>query len=100
MKPSRPKPECRSHRGPALFPTTKKSRQYKQWHVNCLQRTTSLTALPVCQNETVKRIAQKVGKNPGQVLLRWGLQHGCAVLPTSENAERIKVRGQPFSSSL
>jgi hypothetical protein len=51
----------------------------------------------LCQNETVKRIAQKVGKNPGQVLLRWGLQHGCVVLPTSENPERIKVQGHPLS---
>ncbi|KIY96822.1 hypothetical protein MNEG_11138 [Monoraphidium neglectum] len=37
----------------------------------------------------VRRVAAEVGRTPAQVLLRWGLQQGCAVIPKSIRAERI-----------
>lgn len=35
-------------------------------------------------------IAKKHGVTPAQVVLRWGLQRGCSVIPKSENIARIK----------
>lgn len=34
-------------------------------------------------------IAEKLGKSPAQVALRWGLQMGHSVLPKSINKERL-----------
>lgn len=42
------------------------------------------------QDEKVKEIAEKLGKDKGQVLLRWGLQHGTSIIPKSTNPDRIK----------
>lgn len=41
-------------------------------------------------NEIVKSIAAKHGKTAGQVLLRWCTQRGIAVIPKSNNEERLK----------
>lgn len=41
-------------------------------------------------NEVVCRIADDVGCTPGQVLLRWALQHGVAVIPKTERPERVR----------
>jgi len=38
----------------------------------------------------VQRVAQRTGKNVGQVLIRWALQHGTSVIPKSVNPQRIK----------
>lgn len=38
----------------------------------------------------VQQVAARVGKTPAQVLLRWGLQQGCAVIPKSVSPERIQ----------
>jgi len=41
------------------------------------------------QDPRVKRVAERTGKNVGQVLIRWALQHGTSVIPKSTNASRI-----------
>ena len=47
------------------------------------------TDLPV-QEKVVLDIAGVHGVSPAQVVLRWGLQRGCSVIPKSENITRIK----------
>ncbi|KAF2841412.1 Aldo/keto reductase [Patellaria atrata CBS 101060] len=41
------------------------------------------------EHETTKGIAGKLGKTPAQVLLRWSTQRGIAVIPKSNNPERL-----------
>jgi 2,5-diketo-D-gluconate reductase A len=51
-------------------------------------------------DETVKRIAQRVGRTPAQVLLRWCLQHDVPVIPKSTHRERIEENAQIFDFTL
>ena len=44
--------------------------------------------LGLCQDPVVKGVSSRVGMSPGQVLLRWAVQNGCAVLPKSANEAR------------
>ena len=48
----------------------------------------------------VAGVAQRVGRTPAQVLLRWGLQHGHVVLPKSTRPERIAENGALFDFAL
>ncbi|GJX83251.1 aldose reductase [Tanacetum coccineum] len=41
-------------------------------------------------NPTVERIAKKLNKSPGQVLVRWAIQRGTSVIPKSTHLNRIK----------
>jgi len=41
------------------------------------------------ENDVVTHVAQKVGKTPAQVLLRWATQQGMAVIPKSNSHERL-----------
>jgi len=38
----------------------------------------------------VKQVAAEARRTPAQVLLRWGLQQGCAVIPKTVSAERVR----------
>ncbi len=49
---------------------------------------------------TVKRIADRVGRTPAQVLLRWALQHEVPVIPKSTHRERIEENAQIFDFTL
>ncbi|KAK5086183.1 D-xylose reductase [Cryomyces antarcticus] len=40
-------------------------------------------------NKTIKEIADKHGKTPAQVLLRWATQRDVAVIPKSNNQNRL-----------
>ena len=42
------------------------------------------------KEEVVIQIAKRLQATPAQVILRWGIQRGCAVIPKSANEGRIK----------
>jgi 2,5-diketo-D-gluconate reductase A len=49
---------------------------------------------------TINRVAQRTGRTPAQVLLRWGLQRSLVVLPKSVHRERIAENAQIFDFAL
>ena len=52
------------------------------------------------RDPTVVKIAEKFGKSPAQVLIRYGLQKGWVPLPKSENEERVKQNADVFDFSI
>jgi diketogulonate reductase-like aldo/keto reductase len=51
-------------------------------------------------NQTVQRIASRVGRTPAQVLLRWCLQRDLVVISKSTHRERIQENAQIFDFTL
>jgi diketogulonate reductase-like aldo/keto reductase len=51
-------------------------------------------------NRTVRRVAQRAGRTPAQVLLRWCLQHDVPVIPKSIHRDRIAENAQLFDFTL
>jgi 2,5-diketo-D-gluconate reductase A len=49
---------------------------------------------------TVAQVAERLGRTPAQVLLRWCIQRGTIVLPKSTHQERIEENAQVFDFSL
>uniref|UniRef100_A0A0A9YPT7 1,5-anhydro-D-fructose reductase n=2 Tax=Lygus hesperus TaxID=30085 RepID=A0A0A9YPT7_LYGHE len=52
------------------------------------------------QDPVVLEIAKKYGKSPGQVLLRFLVQSGIAVIPRSSKPERVKQNIDIFDFEL
>lgn len=52
------------------------------------------------QHKVVRQIAKSVGKTPAQVLLRWGVQRGTAVIPKTSQPERLVENIDVFGFSL
>jgi diketogulonate reductase-like aldo/keto reductase len=52
------------------------------------------------EDPTVVKIAEKVGKSPAQVLIRYCLQKGWVPLPKSEKEERVKQNADVFGFSI
>jgi diketogulonate reductase-like aldo/keto reductase len=52
------------------------------------------------RNPAVHEIAERVGRTPAQVLLRWCIEHGIPVIPKSTHRERIEENGRLFDFSL
>jgi diketogulonate reductase-like aldo/keto reductase len=48
----------------------------------------------------IARIAERLGRTPAQVLIRWSLQRGLVVLPKSTHRERIEQNAQVFDFQL
>lgn len=51
-------------------------------------------------DETVGRIAERLGRTPAQVLLRWCVERGIPVIPKSTHRERIEENAQIFDFRL
>ncbi|KAJ9148879.1 NAD(P)H-dependent pentose reductase [Pleurostoma richardsiae] len=45
---------------------------------------------PLFEHPVIKKLSDKYGKTPAQVLLRWATQRSIAVIPKSNNEERLK----------
>lgn len=54
----------------------------------------------VLKHPVLNTVAEKLGKTPAQVALRWGLQMGHSVLPKSVNESRIKENFDVFDWSI
>lgn len=52
------------------------------------------------EHPVIVDVAQRVGRSPAQVLLRWGLQHDLVVLPKSRHEGRIGENADIFDFSL
>jgi|EP00927_Polykrikos_kofoidii_P022931 diketogulonate reductase-like aldo/keto reductase len=52
------------------------------------------------ESRPVQAVTQRHGKTPAQVLLRWGLQQGFAVIPKSVRKERLEENMNLFDFSL
>jgi diketogulonate reductase-like aldo/keto reductase len=52
------------------------------------------------KNKRVTEIAERAGRTPAQVLLRWCVQHGIPVIPKSTHRERIAENAQIFDFTL
>jgi diketogulonate reductase-like aldo/keto reductase len=52
------------------------------------------------RDETVRQLAERIGRTPAQVLLRWALQLGLPVIPKSTHRERIEENAQIFDFTL
>src|SRR3989440_1868732 len=51
-------------------------------------------------DQTVNGIAERIGRTPAQVLLRWCLERGIPVIPKSTHRERIEENAQIFDFTL
>ena len=51
-------------------------------------------------DETVRRVAERVGRTPAQVLLRWCVEHELPVISKSTHRERIEENAQIFDFAL
>jgi diketogulonate reductase-like aldo/keto reductase len=49
---------------------------------------------------TVAEIAERLGRTPAQVLIRWAVQRQLIVLPKSTHRERIEENAQVFDFTL
>eukprot|EP01094_Clydonella_sp_ATCC50884_P003236 TRINITY_DN12497_c0_g1_i1.p1 TRINITY_DN12497_c0_g1~~TRINITY_DN12497_c0_g1_i1.p1 ORF type:complete len:206 (+),score=51.67 TRINITY_DN12497_c0_g1_i1:334-951(+) len=58
------------------------------------------SAPSLLRHPTVLEVADESGRSPGNVLIRWGIQHGMAVIPKSVTPSRIKENIDVFSWSL
>ena len=54
----------------------------------------------ILTHPTITGIAERLGKTPAQVVLRWHLERGVAVIPGSSDPEHIRENAELFDFSL
>eukprot|EP00736_Rhodelphis_marinus_P007175 Rmarinus@m.7110 len=56
--------------------------------------------ITLLEEPAVLDVAKKLGKTPGQVILRWGFQHGTSIIPKSVTPARIQSNLNIFDFEL
>lgn len=54
----------------------------------------------VLEQAVVKQAAQRQGKTPAQIVLRWGVQRGCSIIPKTSRPERMSENLALFDFEL
>lgn len=54
----------------------------------------------IIENASVVEIAGKHGKTPAQVVLRWAVQRGTAIIPKTSKVERLAENADLFNFEL
>ena len=78
----------------------------KELHAfNSSQRIITQSWSPLAQGDllkdkTIQRLAEAHGKSPAQIILRWHLQNGLAVIPKSVTPARVRQNVQVFDFEL
>jgi len=52
------------------------------------------------ENATVVEVAERLGKSPAQILIRWALERGAGVVPKSGDHARIRLNAEVFDFTL
>jgi diketogulonate reductase-like aldo/keto reductase len=52
------------------------------------------------RDPTITAVAERLGRTPAQVVLRWAIQHQAVVIPKSSSKERIRSNAQLFDFEL
>ena len=54
----------------------------------------------VLEQDVVKKAAQRLGKTPAQIVLRWGVQRGTAIIPKTSKEQRMIENADLFNFEL
>ena len=54
----------------------------------------------VLESAAVRRAAERTGRSPAQVVLRWGVQRGTAIIPKTARKERLQENLALFDFAL
>jgi 2,5-diketo-D-gluconate reductase A len=73
---------------------------YGQEHGIATEAWSPIAQGAVLDEETITAVAERLGKTPAQVVLRWHLQRGHIVFPKSTTPERIKENFELFDFEL
>ncbi len=80
--------------------TNEAVRHYGQEHQIATEAWSPIAQGKVLDDPTINQVAQKVGKTPAQVVLRWHIQRGDIVFPKSVTPSRIKENFELFDFEL
>ena len=69
-------------------------------HGIALEAYSPLTRGAHLHDATIERVAEKYGKTPAQIMIRWCIEHDVVVIPKSSNAAHIKENADVFDFSI
>ena len=75
-------------------------REYGREHQIATEAWSPIAQGWVLEDPTISRIAEKVGRTPAQVVLRWHIQRGDIVFPKSVTPSRMKENFEIFDFEL
>ena len=75
-------------------------REYGREHGIVTEAWSPIAQGGVLEDETITQIAEKVGKTPAQVVLRWHVQRGYIIFPKSATPSRIRENFELFDFEI